>query len=91
MNLSGCCHRPFAARVETAVRQKKEEHQAELQQNLRQADLAQLLAKLESDFAILDSVVPKASQEAELHALDMKYLRDRQERLALQRRAIFSM
>lgn len=47
-------------------------------QNLREADFAQLKAKVEADLATLESQRPKRGLEAEQHALDMKYLRDRQ-------------
>ncbi|CAK9022466.1 FO synthase subunit 1 [Durusdinium trenchii] len=69
--------RPFVAKIEGTARRAKEEKDAQLAQNLREADFAQLKAKVEADLATLESQRPKRGLEAEQHALDMKYLRDR--------------
>ena len=46
--------------------------------NLRKADLESILAKVENDFKLLEKHMLVDNNEAEEHALDMKYLRDRQ-------------
>lgn len=74
-NASG---RPFIAKMEATVRADKEEKANQLAHNLRQADLQQLIAKLESDMVILRARKPQEGQVAKEHALDMKYLQERQ-------------
>lgn len=70
--------RPFLAKMEAAVRSERELRDAELAENLRRADLQQLVAKLERDFKVLEGRKPKEDASAKERALDMKYLRERQ-------------
>ena len=70
--------RPLVAKIDAGLRSEKEEKEAKLAQNLRQADYDALDAKLTSDFDLLKSDRPDATEEAAEHALDMKYLRERQ-------------
>lgn len=80
MSRANALCRPFIARMEATCRADKEEKATKLAENLRQADLQQLVAKLENDIALLRSLKPQADQIAKDHALDMKYLQDRQRR-----------
>ena len=65
------------------VQNEKDEREAELARNLRKADLEQIVAKIENDLTVLEKYMEPNDRQAEEHALDMKYLRDRQQRLDL--------
>ena len=67
--------------MEAAIRSEKEEKEQRLALNLRQADFESLEAKILLDFETLHARNPKDSERAQEHALDMKYLRERQQRL----------
>ena len=71
--------RPFVAQIEAAIQNEKDEKEAQLAQKLRQADLESLVSKIESDFALLDNALEPDEKRAQEHALDMKYLRERQQ------------
>ena len=72
--------RPFVDKVETAVQNAKDEKDAELARNVRKADLEQIVAKVSKDMEVLQKhLSPAEDRRAEEHALDMKYLRDRQQ------------
>ena len=78
------CHpngwaRPFISKLESSARAEKEVKDAQLAANVRQADLQQLVAKLDADFELLKSLKPDEGAEAQEHAKDMKYLRERQQ------------
>ena len=73
-----CPCRPFFAQVEQHIRMEKEDKEAKLASNVRQAEIQQLLAKFEVDMATLASRQPTPDVAATNHALDMKYLNDRQ-------------
>ena len=75
----GSVVRPFISKMESTARAEKEAKDAQLAANVRQADLQQLTAKLDSDFELLKALKPDESSEAHEHAKDMKYLRDRQQ------------
>lgn len=68
-----------------ASRNEKEEKEAQLAKNVRQADLQQILARLGNDLDLLKARAANAPSEAVENALDMKYLRDRQEFLSWSR------
>ena len=74
--------RPFLGKIEMATRTEKEEKDAQLARNVRQADLEQLLSRLANDLSLLKDRKDAAPSEAVENALDMKYLRDRQECLS---------
>ncbi|CAK9073503.1 unnamed protein product [Durusdinium trenchii] len=71
---------PFVSKIEMASRNEKEEKEAQLAKNVRQADLQQILARLGNDLDLLKARAANAPSEAVENALDMKYLRDRQEK-----------
>ena len=72
--------RPFVDKVQTAIQNAKDEKDAELSRNVRKADLEQILAKVSKDMDVLQKhLSPADDRRAEEHALDMKYLRDRQQ------------
>ena len=66
------------ARLESQIRETKEHEAATLARNVRQADLLQLEAKLDRDFATLKSRQKDERTQADNTAWDMKYIRDRQ-------------
>ena len=67
-------------KVQTAIQNAKDEKDAELSRNVRKADLEQILAKVSKDMDVLQKhLSPADDRRAEEHALDMKYLRDRQQ------------
>ena len=67
-------------KVQTAIQNAKDEKDAELSRNVRKADLEQILAKVSKDMDVLQKYLsPADDRRAEEHALDMKYLRDRQQ------------
>ena len=70
--------RPFVAKVESATKCQKEKGDAELAANVRQADLKQLLARLDADFKVLDDLSGGDAETAKQTALDVKWIRDRQ-------------
>ena len=66
-------------KVQTAIQNAKDEKDAELSRNVRKADLEQILAKVSKDMDVLQKhLSPADDRRAEEHALDMKYLRERQ-------------
>ncbi|CAK9091359.1 FO synthase subunit 1 [Durusdinium trenchii] len=69
---------PFFAQIECTLRSEKEAKEQLLQKQLREADLNTVAAQVLSDFAVLEKMAPGPTRQAEEHALDMKYLRDRQ-------------
>ena len=75
---SGSLSRPFFAQIECTLRSEKEAKEQLLQKQLREADLNTVAAQILSDFAVLEKMAPGPTRQAEEHALDMKYLRDRQ-------------
>lgn len=79
--MAGSCGRPLVAKLEASIRLEKEEKEQRIALNLRQADFESLAAKIERDFETLEARNPKESQRAQEHALDMKYLRERQQPL----------
>lgn len=63
---------------------KRAEHEArelQIDQELRQADLKAVLAKLEHEMRLLEERMPSEAAEALKHAKDMKYLSWRQQQL----------
>ena len=67
-------------KLKTAIQYAKDEKDAELSSNVRKADLEQILAKVSKDMDVLQKhLSPADDRRAEEHALDMKYLRDRQQ------------
>lgn len=67
------------ARLQSAQRIQKEAQDAQLEKDLRQADLKAVLAKVESDFKVLkEHLLPGDNRVALKNARDLKYLRDRQ-------------
>lgn len=71
--------RPLVAKLEDSVRLEREEKEAQRALKLRQADFESLEAKIESDFQALQALTVSAGDQATEHALDMKYLRERQQ------------
>ena len=71
--------RSFVAKFESAVQNEKDEKEAELNRNLRKADLEAIVSKIEKDLEVLEKHTGESGREGEEHALDMKYLRDRQQ------------
>ena len=67
--------------MEQAARAESERRESELAANVRAADLAQLLARLDADMILLASREASSSSQAEETAKDMKYLYERQMRL----------
>ena len=68
--------------MEQAARAESERRENELAANVRAADLTQLLARLDADMTILASREASSSSQAEETAKDMKYLFERQMKLA---------
>ena len=63
------------------TRSREEEREMELERNARVADLEVVLAKLERDTQVLQQRLSAAGSEAERHAKDLQYLRQRQKTL----------
>ena len=80
--------RQYVAQIEAAIQTAKDEKDAELSRNLRRADLESLVSKIESDFNLLDNAVEPDDKRSQEHALDMKYLRERQQQLGFSTRTI---
>ena len=70
--------RPFVAKIEKMTRSQDEEREMELERNARFADLEVVVAKLERDTQTLEQRLSAAGSEAERHAKDLLYLRQRQ-------------
>lgn len=68
--------------MENAARTKQEEKEEQLQKDLRQADLKHVLSKLSHDLALLEAHTGTEQQRAVECAMDLKYLRDRQQSLS---------
>ena len=66
-----------------AARIVKEQEDLKLAEDLRAADAKQVMAKIESDMAKLQERIPDDLAAAQETAKDLKYLRDRQETLAV--------
>lgn len=75
------CRRPFIAKVESASKSRKEKEEEDLAQAVRQADLKQLVARLENDLDALDGLAGGDVEAAKQTALDLKWIRDRQRTL----------
>ena len=75
--------RPFLAKAEQLARTAKEEADEKLAQEIREADLKQIMAKLEGDLVLLKDRIPSEAKQALETAKDMKYLRDRQQHFAI--------
>lgn len=73
--------RSFVSHIEKAVQDAKDEEEAQLARNYRKADLEQIVAKLQKDFTVLDGLATPDAKKNEEHALDMKYMRERQQQL----------
>ena len=70
--------RPIVSKIESAAENQKHDREAELARNLRKADYEQVIAKVNADMDVLESQVSPEVQKQQEHALDMKYLRERQ-------------
>lgn len=70
--------RPFIATIENATKSRKEKEAEDLAADVRQADLKQIMARIDADFAALDAMSGGDAKEAVETALDMKWIRDRQ-------------
>lgn len=78
-SISHC--RPFVAKIEAAIQSERDDRDAELAKNLRKADFESIMAKVEKDFDLLQKHLQPSEARTDEHALDMKYLRDRQQPL----------
>lgn len=76
--------RPFIAEIEVASKSEKDQKELELAKNVRQADLKQLLARIENDFSTLKARCASEDTQAMQTAKDMKYMRERQMMLCSQ-------
>ena len=70
--------RPYIATVESANKTRKEKEEEDLAQAVRQADLKQLVARLENDLTALDGLSGGDVEAAKQTALDLKWIRERQ-------------
>lgn len=70
--------RAYVSRVEQVTRTEREQKEQELAANVRQADLTQLLARLEADLVLLAQQENTSDARAVETAKDMKYVRERQ-------------
>ena len=69
------------SKIESMAESQKQDREAELARNLRKADFDQVMAKVSADMEVLESQTSPDVQKQQEHALDMKYLRDRQAQL----------
>ena len=69
--------------MEQTTRAEKEQKEQELAANVRQADLAQLLARIEADLLLLAQQENTSDARAVETAKDMKYVKERQMRLVV--------
>ena len=67
--------------MQNYIQNEKEAKDAQLARNLRKADLEQVVSMIEADLSLLASHTSTDAKKQEQHALDMKYLRERQQRL----------
>ena len=74
--------RPFIGKIEAASKLQKDEKELELAKNARQADLQQLLARIENDLSALRARRSSEDSPAMATAKDLKYVRERQRTLA---------
>ena len=77
-----CPLRGKIAKYETRVAIEAEERQKELADKVAAATLEQIEDNVASDLRILRSQLPKPETAAAECQMDMKYIRDRQRRLA---------
>eukprot|EP00435_Cladocopium_sp_Y103_P060864 s625_g22.t1 len=70
---------PFMSKIETLAESQKQDREAALARNLRKADFEQIMAKITADMDVLEHQVSPEAQKHQEHALDMKYLRERQQ------------
>ncbi len=73
--------RTYVSKIEKKFQDEKDEREAILAENCRRADLEQIIAKVEKDLKTLDHLSQPDDKKNEEHALDMKYLRERQQKL----------
>lgn len=73
--------RPLMAAINKSKRAEHEARELQIDQELRQADLKAVLAKLEHEMRLLEERMPSEAAEALKHAKDMKYLSWRQQQL----------
>lgn len=73
--------RPLVAAIHKSKRAQHEARELQIEQELRQADLKAVLAKLEQDMCMLEERMPSEEAEALKHAKDMRYLSWRQQQL----------
>ena len=73
--------RLLVAAIHKSKRAQHEARELQIEQDLRQADLKAVLAKLEHDMCLLEERMPSEEAEALKHAKDMRYLSWRQQQL----------
>lgn len=78
MHSCAFCRRPFIARVESASKIRQDKEDEDLAQAVRQADLRQLISRLENDLRALDGLAGGDVEAAKQTALDLKWIRERQ-------------
>lgn len=76
--------RTYVAKIEQTTRLEKEAHEEELAANLRAAEFKHLVAKLDADMKVLESRDSSSPSQAVETAKDLKYLWERQMKLAQQ-------
>lgn len=73
--------RTYVSQIERKIQTEKDEREAMLAENCRKADLEQILVKVEKDMKTLEDLSQPDDKKNEEHALDLKYLRERQQKL----------
>lgn len=73
--------RPLIAKIEKGKTEEKEQAAVALAKQVATANLAQVKQQVELDVQALRNKLPGKAHEQAEHALDLKYLRDRQRKL----------
>lgn len=70
--------RPYVKKIERGKTEDQEQKAKDLAKQVSVANLAQVKALVEGDVETLRAKLPGKAQEAAEHALDLKYLKERQ-------------